>query len=285
MTTTTTTEEASNPEIGQSIDTLGYATNYHDVGSGDPVLMLHGSGAGVTGWANWRGVMPGLSEQFRVIVPDLVGFGATETLEEFEFKIFETWRQQVIALLDGLGIDKVNIVGNSFGGGLALDLAIHHADRVGRFILMGAGGVDFEVGPELSKLWGYEPSIKAMKEILQVMAYDQSIATDELAELRYRATMRPGAMEAFQRVFPPPFQRHISAQTASEDDMRQIPHEVLILHGRDDRVVPFHVSARMFELIPKSQLHGFGECGHWTQIEHSRRFQMLVADFLAETER
>lgn len=70
---------ATNPEIGKTFRTGSFETNYHDVGSGvgAPVLLLHGSGAGVSAWANWRGLIPVLSENFRVIAPDLVGFGYT----------------------------------------------------------------------------------------------------------------------------------------------------------------------------------------------------------------
>jgi 2-hydroxymuconate-semialdehyde hydrolase len=275
---------AQNPEIGSRIQTGSYTTNYHDVGSGHPVLMLHGSGAGVSGWANWRGIMPVLSKQFRVVVPDLVGFGYTETPEHLQFEIFQTWIDQILALLDGLAIEKVHLVGNSFGGGLSLHLATRHSDRVGRVVLMGAGGVKQPLNDNLAELWSYKPSVDNMKKIMDIMAYDRNLVTDELADLRYRATVRPGAQEAFERVFPPPLQRWLDAQIVDEDKLQTMQHDTLILHGRDDSVVPFANSLRMFELIPNAQLHGFGKCGHWTQIEHAQRFHALVSDFFAEAE-
>jgi 2-hydroxymuconate-semialdehyde hydrolase len=117
---------------------------------------------------------------------------------------------------------------------------------------------------------------------MDIMAYDRSLVTDELAELRYRATIRPGAQEAFEKVFPEPRQRHLDAQIVPDDELAKIDHEVLILHGREDRVVPVAASQRMFDTIPNSQLHVFGKCGHWTQIEHANRFQQLVSQFLGE---
>ncbi|MGW0040726.1 alpha/beta fold hydrolase [Rhodococcus sp. NPDC003348] len=271
-----------NPEVGKSLRTGSFDTNYHDVGTGDPVLLLHGSGAGVSAWANWRGLIPVLAENFRVIAPDLVGFGYTSLPEPARFEIFDTWIDQVLALLDGLDIPKVHVVGNSFGGGLALHLATRFPDRLGRIVLMGAGGVKFDFTPELDALWGYEPSIENMKKIMDIMAYDRSLVTDELAELRYRATIRPGAQEAFEMVFPEPRQRHLDAQIVPDDELAGIEHEVLILHGREDRVVPLAASQHMFDTIPNSQLHVFGKCGHWTQIEHAARFQQLVSQFLGE---
>jgi 2-hydroxymuconate-semialdehyde hydrolase len=270
------------PEIGLSIRTGGYATNYHDLGEGPAVLMLHGSGAGVSGWANWRGIMPLLAERFRVIVPDLVGFGYTEVPDDLDFSIFDTWIDQITALLDGLGIDRAHLVGNSFGGGLSLHLATRHPDRFDRIVLMGAGGVEQAVNDDLEALWTYKPSVANMKRIMDIMAYDRGLVTDELAELRYRATLRPGAQAAFERVFPPPLQRHLDAQVVGDDALRAMDNQVLILHGRDDTVVPFENSLHMFQTIPNAQLHGFGKCGHWTQIEHARRFHQLVADFFGE---
>ena len=274
----------TNPEVAQTIRTSGFETNYHDVGEGDgiPVLLLHGSGAGVSAWANWRGLIPVLAEQRRVIAPDLVGFGYTTLPDPVRFEIFDTWIDQILALLDGLEIPKVHVVGNSFGGGLALHLAVRHPQRLGRIVLMGAGGVQFDFTPELDALWGYTPSVENMKKIMDIMAYDRSLVTDELAELRYRATIRPGAQEAFEQVFPEPRQRWLDAQIVPDEDLAAIEHEVLILHGREDRVVPVAASQKMFDLIPNSQLHIFGKCGHWTQIEHAARFQQLVSTFFAE---
>ncbi|WP_016932022.1 alpha/beta fold hydrolase [Rhodococcus sp. R1101] len=273
-----------NPEVAQTIRTAGFETNYHDVGEGDgiPVLLLHGSGAGVSAWANWRGLIPALAEQRRVIAPDLVGFGYTTLPDPVRFEIFDTWIDQILALLDGLQIPKVHVVGNSFGGGLALHLAVRHPQRLGRIVLMGAGGVQFDFTPELDALWGYTPSVENMKKIMDIMAYDRSLVTDELAELRYRATIRPGAQEAFEQVFPAPRQRWLDAQIVPDEDLAAIEHEVLILHGREDRVVPVAASQKMFGLIPNSQLHVFGKCGHWTQIEHAARFRQLVSAFFAE---
>ncbi len=270
------------PEVGQSITTGTYTTNYHDVGEGPVVLMLHGSGAGVSGWANWRGIIPVLSDRFRVIAPDLVGFGYTETPDDLEFTIFDTWIDQIVNLLDALGIDKAHLVGNSFGGGLSLHLATKFPERFDRVVLMGAGGVEQPMNDNLEALWTYKPSVENMKNIMDIMAFDRALVTDELAELRYRATMRPGAQEAFERVFPAPLQRHLDAQIVSDEALSAMPNQTLILHGRDDSVVPFANSLHMFEVIPNAQLHGFGKCGHWTQIEHAQRFQTLVSSFLSE---
>ena len=111
-----------NPEIGQSIRTGAIVTNYHDIGSGEPVLLLHGSGPGVSAWANWRLTIQGLKDDFRLLAPDLAGFGYTRVPEGIEYSR-EVWLEQMVAFLDALGVERVNVIGNSFGGSMALALA------------------------------------------------------------------------------------------------------------------------------------------------------------------
>jgi 2-hydroxymuconate-semialdehyde hydrolase len=273
---------SDNPEIASSLETCGYQTNYHDMGNGDSVLLLHGSGAGVSGWANWRGMLPLLAPEFRVLAPDLVGFGYTETPDDFEFSFMQSWIDQVMALLDGLGIERTHLVGNSFGGALSMWLASEYPERFDRLVLMGPGGWPANVNDNLKALWSYKPSVENMKRIMDIMAFDRLLVTDELAELRYKATMRPGAQEVFERVFPEPHQRWLDAQVLTVAQLQSLDNETLIIHGRDDIVVDPEVSLNLHRHIQNSQLHFFGNCGHWTQIEHATRFQQLVQNFLLE---
>ena len=199
---------SDNPEIGLKISAGGIETNYHDMGedSGTPLLLLHGSGPGVTAWANWRFNLPVLSETRRVVAPDMVGFGYTERPPGVEYNL-DTWVQHGIDFLDALGIEKVDVVGNSYGGALALALAIRHPDRVRRLVLMGAAGVHFELTPGLDAVWGYTPSVENMRALIRTFAFNQELVSDELAELRYRASVRPVFQEAFASMFPAPRQR------------------------------------------------------------------------------
>ena len=270
-----------NPEIGRTIDVNGIKTNLHDIGSGPSVMLIHGSGPGVTAWANWRLVMPELSKNYRVVAPDMLGFGFTESPTNTQCNV-DRWINHAIGILDALDIEQCDLVGNSFGGGIALALAIRHPHRVRRLILMGSVGVPFTLTPGLDAVWGYSPSLTAMKSLLDIFAYDRSLVTDELAELRYEASIRPGFHEAFSSMFPAPRQRWIDALASEEADIRAIQHQTLIMHGREDQIIPLQTSQKLFEWIPKSQLHVFGQCGHWTQIEHAARFSTLVSNFLAE---
>ena len=272
----------SNPEIGQSITAAGIRTNYHDSGgAGAPVLLIHGSGPGVSAWANWRLVMPALAQQARVIAPDMVGFGYSERPEGFVYSM-DAWVRQAVGLLDALGIARTDLVGNSFGGGLALALAIAHPERVRRLVLMGSVGVPFAITPGLDAVWGYTPSVENMRAIMDYFAFNQGLMSDDLARLRFEASARPGVQESYAAMFPAPRQRWVDAMASAEADIRALPHETLVVHGREDRVIPLANAYTLANWLPRAQLHVYGQCGHWTQIEHAARFARLVGDFLAE---
>jgi 2-hydroxymuconate-semialdehyde hydrolase len=271
----------SNPEIARKVRTGPFDTNVHDLGEGAPVLFIHGSGPGVSAWANWRLVLPELARTRRVIAPDMAGFGFSERLPGMTYSM-DGWVEQALDLLDALDIGQADLVGNSFGGALSLALAIRAPHRVRRLVLMGSVGVPFEITPGLDAVWGYTPSFENMRRIMDVFACDRTLVTDELARLRYEASIRPGFQESFAAMFPAPRQRWVDAMASPEAAIRELPHETLLIHGREDQVIPLSTSLTLAQWIPRSQLHVFGQCGHWTQIEHSARFIRLVRDFLAE---
>lgn len=270
-----------NPEIGKTVLTGPVQTNYHDVGEGRPVLLLHGSGPGVSAWANWRLVLQGLAGEFRLLAPDLAGFGYSAAPADMSFTR-QSWLDQIVAFLDALELERVHVIGNSFGGSMALALAIAHPQRVDRMILMGSVGVPFELTAGLDAVWGYQPSMENMRAIMRVFAYDQSLIGEALVQMRYDASRRPGVHEAYASMFPAPRQRWVDAMAHAEQDIRALRQPTLLIHGRDDQVIPLSTSLTLLQWIDDSQLHVFGRCGHWTQIEHAAAFQRIVAGFLQE---
>lgn len=266
------------PEIGRSVDAAGVATNYLESGDGPPVVLVHGSGPGVTAYANWRPTMPALAAQFRVLAPDMAGFGASAKPGEYSM---DRWVDQLVGFLDALDIPRVSVVGNSFGGALALAVAARHPERVDRMVLMGSMGMPFPITEGLDRVWGYQPGVEQMRHVLDVFAHDRSRITDELAEVRYRASIEPGVQEAFAAMFPAPRQRWVDAMTTPDAVIAGLQHETLVVHGREDRVIPLANAYRLMELLPNAQLHVFSRCGHWTQIEWADEFNALIGRFLA----
>lgn len=270
----------NNPEIGRSVDAAGILTNYLEAGTGAPLVLLHGSGPGVTAWANWRLAIPELSKTHRVLAPDVAGFGYTERKAGVVYNL-DYWVRHIIGFLDALGIDQADFVGNSFGGGLTLAIATRHPERVRKIVLMGSAGTGFTLTPELDAVWGYEPSVENMRAIVQMFAYDKSLLTEALVASRYEASTRPGFHESYSSMFPAPRQRHIDALATPDSLLRALDKQVLLVHGREDRVIPLASSLRLHDLLPRSELHVFGECGHWTQIEKKDRFVSVVKNFLS----
>lgn len=270
----------ANPEIGKSVVAAGIKTNFLEAGSGDPVILIHGSGPGVTGYANWRLTIPVLAQKYRVLAPDIAGFGYTERKADQVYNL-DFWVRHLVEFMDAVGVKKARFVGNSFGGALTLALTARHPERVEKFVLMGAAGVEFELTPGLDAVWGYQPSLDSMRETVKSFAYDTSFITEDLIRSRYEASIRPGYHESYAKIFAEPRQPTIKALATPEADIRKITQRALVIHGRDDKIVPLSNSIKLHSLIQKSDLHVFGECGHWTQIEKKDQFVKLVMDFFA----
>lgn len=271
----------ADPEIGKSVVAAGLKTNYLEQGEGFPLILLHGSGPGVTAYANWRLTIPTLAKRHRVLAPDCAGFGYTERKPGAVYNL-DNWVAHLTGFMDALGVKKANFVGNSFGGGLTLAFAVRNPERVERFVLMGSAGTDFELTPALDAAWGYTPSVENMRKLVGTFAYDNSIITDDLVRSRHEASIRPGFQESYASMFPgPDRQRHIRALATPEDKLRALPHQALLIHGREDRILPLSSSLKLHSLINRSELHVFGQCGHWTQIEKKDRFAQLVDNFFS----
>jgi 2-hydroxymuconate-semialdehyde hydrolase len=271
------------------LDVAGVTTALIDVGPDEsgagtgypPVLLLHGSGPGVTAAANWRPVIPALSENHRVLAPDQLGFGGTATGEPRTYGR-QAWTEHALALLDTLGVGTVDIIGNSMGGAVALSIARARPHAVRRIVLMGSMGVAMALPAGLNTIWGYTPGVPQMREVIGLFAHDRRLITDELVELRYQASLRPEVRDSWQAMFPEPRQRWVDDLALSGAELASVGVPVLLVHGRDDRVVPWRVSsAQLIDLLPDARLHVMSGCGHWTMIEKTAEFLAVVQPFLA----
>lgn len=275
------TFDAAALETGAFVDAGGYRTHYHEAGSGETVLFIHGSGPGVTAWANWRLMLPVFARQYHVLAPDVLGFGYSARPAGIAYGK-DVWVAHAIAFLEAKGVTNCHVVGNSMGGALALALAVKRPDLVDRLVLMGSTGLPFPITPGLEAVWGYQPGRAAMRDLIaNYFVYDASIATDNLVEMRYNASIQAGFQDSYGRMFPAPRQRGVDDLATPREAIAGISAPVLLIHGREDRVIPLAVSYELFSLIPDAQLHVFGQCGHWTQIERTAAFNALVLTFLS----
>ena len=260
----------------------GISTHCHMGGRGNPVVLLHGSGPGVSAWANWSGVAPRLAGRYRVIAPDMAGFGKSRSPDGGPN--IKVWVRQLIELLDALDIERASVIGNSFGGGLALAAVLRHPERFDRLILMGTPAGTFPQPEGLKAGMNFVLTLESMEQALKRLAYDPAIVTPEMVRARYAAALEQDGVEAFRRLMPPPPPEGETAMVRGvpEESLRTIKHETLVLHGREDRVVPPECGLLLNRCIPHSQLHLFGCCGHWVHLEQETRFMQLVEAFLAE---
>jgi pimeloyl-ACP methyl ester carboxylesterase len=263
----------------------GFSTAVIDTGeaggSQPPVLLLHGSGPGVSAAANWRPVIPALRASRRVIAPDQLGFGATATGDKLALGR-AAWTDHALSLLDELGIEQCDVIGNSMGGAVALSLAVARPQAVRRLVLMGTMGVAMALPDGLRTIWSYRPSVEGMREVIGLFAYNRALTTDELVQMRYEASLNPPVRDSWAAMFPAPQQRWVDDLALTGAELSSVRQPVLLVHGRDDRVVPWRSSsAPMVELLPDCRLHLIGGCGHWTMIEKTAEFLGVVEPFLS----
>lgn len=256
--------------------------------AGDPadpaILWLHGSGPGVSALSNWRTLittMPG----YRHIAPDVLGFGDSSHPEDLPLGVAGSaaLRAEVMGqLLDTLGVTTAHLVGNSMGGMISLLMLAAQPDRFDRVILMGSGGAPMTPTPDLIAMITYydDPGDGPMQDLIGRFVFDTGLFGDEIgaiaadrAALAGRDDVRRSHLRTFSPEGPP--------LVFTEEELAGIRHEVLLVHGREDRIIPKQASFYLAEALPNAQLHVFPHAGHWVQIEQTARFRALAQQFLA----
>lgn len=277
----------------------GLPLRYHDAGSApagtstgrgdaDTVVLLHGGGPGASAWSNFGTNMPVIARRFRTLMMDLPGYGKSPA-RPVTGHFFTVAAEALAGLLDELGIQKVHLIGNSLGGGTALRFTLLSPDRVGRLVLMGPGGLTLNVfAPDptegVRRLMEFGappgPSRDKMAAFLQTLVFDQRLVTEDLIDERFAIASQPEALAAMLAMGGSFFGEH------AEDGMlwreaHRIKHEVLLIWGREDRVNPLDGALIALKQLRRAQLHVFGGCGHWAQLEKFDEFNELSLRFLA----
>ncbi|WP_231687904.1 alpha/beta hydrolase [Bacillus sp. FJAT-27251] len=153
---------------------------------------------------------------------------------------------------------------------------------VKKLILMGSVGVQHKLSYGLDRVWGYEPSLESIGELIQLFSYNQDAAkNEELVRMRYEASIKPESRDAFAAMFYDSRQERLDELTLPDEDIKKIETKTLLLHGLNDQVILFEdTSYKLFQLLPHAELHLFNECGHWTQIEKSEPFIDHILAFI-----
>jgi len=261
--------------------------HYHEagVGNGPTVVLLHGGGPGASSWSNFGRNIAVLSRRFHVLAVDQPGYGHSDKLAEHE-QYNRYSAAALLALVDHLGLERVALVGNSLGGGTAVRFALDHTDRAGRLVLMGPGGLSMNLfspdpteGVKLLGRFTAEPTRENMERFLRIMVYDQKLITPELVDERFAIASQPDSLAAARAMGKsfagPDFELGMMWR-----EVYKLRQPVLLLWGREDRVNPLDGALVALKTIPRVQLHVFGQCGHWVQVEKFEEFNNLTTHFL-----
>ena len=272
--------------VGKLASISGKPIHYFDIGQGEPLVLLHGGGPGASGWSNYNRNVEALSARFRVIIPDLPGYGRSFK-DPIDGPRYTAYAAAMRGLLDTLGIAKAHVVGNSLGGGTALQLVLETPERVDKLILMGPAGLVSaytKIPTEGARLIfeyysGAGPSREKLATFIKLMIYDSANLTDALLDERYQASIEPEilANPPLGRSKPP-----ILEEIWRDVRLASLPHETLVLWGRDDRVNPLYTAEILMNQLPNARMVSFTKCGHWVQWERAKAFNSLVTAFLTD---
>ncbi|AHD22570.1 alpha/beta fold hydrolase [Rhodococcus pyridinivorans] len=264
--------------------------HYHEAGVGNDttIVLLHGGGPGASSWSNFARNIPVLAQRFHVLAVDQPGYGRSDKPTEHP-QYFVHSASALKDLLDTLGItDRVHLLGNSLGGGAAVRFALDYPERAGRLVLMGPGGLSVNLfapdpteGVKNLGRFSYEPTRENLEAFLRIMVFDQSLITPELVEERFASASTPESLAA-AKAMGKSFSSAEFEKGMLWRDAYKLRQRVLLIWGREDRVNPLDGALVALKMIPRAQLHVFGGCGHWAQLEKFDEFNRLTADFLTD---
>ena len=269
------------------LDTPKGRLHYHVAGDGPPLLLLHGSGPGVSSWANFRGNLPTFAEHFTTYMLDMPGFGKSYSPD---VNPMIAAPGAVLDFLDGLGLGPLPLIGNSMGGAIAARIAADQPERVSRLAAIGGVGVGLfsPSPPEGIKLlveFVENPTRDRLVKWMESMVYDTGILTDEFVQMRWESANDPRTAADIKKLYNRPMLEAMRTGRAfgAADQvamLARIKAPTLLMWGRDDRVTPLDGSLAAMRFIAKCELHVLYDCGHWAMIERKDEFESTVLAFL-----
>lgn len=270
--------------LGRWINAGGVKTYFLTSGDGEPVVLLHGSAAGVSAVHNWQHSMSPLARAgFSVYAPEFVGYGRTE--KPAWANNIEAKEKHILDFMDALCLECVYLVGNSMGGRVSLGIAASRPDRVKKMVLLGSAGLRLaRPSKDVLEIPNFRPSKGTMRKMLEYIYYDKSIVTEEMLEQRYQMSLLPGADQALKSFMKGFVEADGSLHLWDmESSLPKIKLPTLLLWGKGDRLVPVSLGEKMSKILPNARLVVIDKCGHSVQIEHPQKFNDLVINFFSST--
>jgi pimeloyl-ACP methyl ester carboxylesterase len=276
-----TTAAAMLGAVSKTVEICGQPTHYLEAGSGSPLVLIHGGGAGADSWGNWQDCLSLFARQFHVFAMDMIGFGKSAKPAADSYDYGQRQRNRHLAeFIDKLGLGPVGLIGNSMGGATALGVAIGRPELVRKLVLMGSAGLAIS-NPDpapIKALAGYDFTLEGMRRIVSVLVGPHFRAGDAMVRYRYELTLQPGAREALQAIGQANRKEGLAY---GEDEIRAVSAPTLVVGGKLDAIAVLARTYRFLELIPNSWGFVLPHCGHWVMVESPGEFAAITSAFLA----
>ena len=260
--------------LDRYVDAGGIRTRYIEQGSGDPVILIHGGGAGADSFSNYAHCLPSYARHMRAIAVDMVGFGQTDQPDPAIFKYTQEARtKHIIDFIDAMGLPSVALIGNSMGGTTAAGVALKRPDLVTHLVLMGAAvSVTPDVvktnAPIMAPLIAYDGTIEGMKNILKTLTHSFEATPEQLA-YRHQASIRPASIAANKATMG--WVRE-NGLWYSDEELASFKCPVFVIAGKNDVIVTLDLTYKTISKIPQAVGHILPNCGHWIMIEYPEEF-------------
>ncbi|WP_235534724.1 alpha/beta fold hydrolase [Nocardioides sp. Soil777] len=276
----------------QHVTIHGHRRAYVVTGSGPALLLLHGLGCDHTTWAP---VIDSLARRYTVIAPDLLGHGESDK-PRADYSV-GGYANGMRDLLTVLGIDRVSVVGHSFGGGVAMQFAYQFPERTERLILVGSGGLGPEVTPAIRAITtpGFHqamglltlPGVRHVGTAgMRALAATGVRATRDLTELAdiYDSFKDPRTRAAIRHVVRAVVDWRGQIVTMADRAYLTEAMPMCVVWGRNDQVIPVRHAGNAAALAPSARVEIIPNAGHFPHKDHPQRFVKIVNDFIRSTE-
>jgi 2-hydroxymuconate-semialdehyde hydrolase len=259
----------------------GLTTSYLEVGDGEPVVLLHGGEFGASAEIGWERTIPALADRYRVLAPDMLGFGRSAKV--IDFNDGRGMRIRHIArFCEELSIDSAHFVGNSMGAiNLLTDATSDSPVLPMRSLVAICGGGEIQRNQHMEALYDYDATVPAMRRIVEALFHDPSYPADEdYVRRRYESSIAPGAWEALAAAR---FRRPGAAPPQTPSSKRayeRISVPTLVVEGGCDKLLPPGWAKEIADQIPHGRSAVVAAAGHCPQIEQPSIVSELLLGFL-----
>lgn len=278
---------------GRTVDVRGIATYLEEEGSGDPVLLLHGSGPAIDAALSWRPVIPQLAANRRVVSIDMPGYGKSAPLDGPDTP--ENVAAHLEGLLDELGIDRAAVVGHSRGGRLAVEFAIRSPHRLSSLSIIGSGSVapgghvnedgTFTAAAIALVNFGRDgdTSYERLRAAYNTQLYAEANLPDDVLRQAYDDSVASGVTQHFveqMKANDPLNYYHKQDVAAFRAKLESIQLPTLVVWGREDECSDYHRGLSLVDILPKVEFVILPQCGHFVMVDQPDRYAAIQNGFL-----